>query len=120
MIDKYLSAAKDAKGQNDRVLCEVCTQHADHYARQLQLAIQNERPMPPIIEQPPMEQPPITEETNQISEPETNQISVLPFMEVNIPLSSEEEQEKNKDETEPPQKKLRRGRKPKTTEIVTP
>lgn len=33
LIDKYLSAAKDARGQNDKILYETCMQHAEHYTR---------------------------------------------------------------------------------------
>jgi len=43
LIDKYLSLAKDAKAQDDRVLYETYLQYADHYARMLDLAIQNEQ-----------------------------------------------------------------------------
>ncbi|MGN1090921.1 MAG: DUF4167 domain-containing protein [Alphaproteobacteria bacterium] len=43
LIDKYLSLAKDAKVQDDRVLYETYMQYADHYTRMLDLAIQNEQ-----------------------------------------------------------------------------
>lgn len=43
LIDKYLSLAKDAKAQDDRVLYETYMQYADHYTRMLDLAIQNEQ-----------------------------------------------------------------------------
>ena len=43
LIDKYLSLAKDAKAQDDRVLHETYLQYADHYVRMLDMAIQNEQ-----------------------------------------------------------------------------
>ena len=43
LIDKYLSLAKDAKSQDDRVLYETYMQYADHYTRMLDLAIQNDQ-----------------------------------------------------------------------------
>ncbi len=122
LIDKYLSAAKDAKGQNDRVLSEVCTQHADHYARQLQLAIQNERPSQIIPETTPIETTPLPETEQPLSV--ENQISVLPFMEVDIPsLSKENElQEKKTEETqtidEKVPQKIKRKRKVKDPEAI--
>lgn len=116
LIDKYLSAAKDAKGQNDRVLSEVCTQHADHYARQLQLALQNERPAQPTTEIPipETEQIPTSETLSEQEPTETEQISDLPFMGVEIPMPVPElpqEQVEPKTETKTP----RRGRKTKTS-----
>ena len=43
LIDKYLSLAKDAKAQDDRVMYETYMQYADHYTRILDLAIQGEQ-----------------------------------------------------------------------------
>ena len=43
LVEKYMSLAKDAKNQDDRVLYETYLQYADHYARMLAMAIANEQ-----------------------------------------------------------------------------
>ena len=43
LVEKYMSLAKDAKNQDDRVLYETYLQYADHYTRMLALAIANEQ-----------------------------------------------------------------------------
>ena len=43
LVEKYMSLAKDAKNQDDRVLYETYLQYADHYARMLAIAIANEQ-----------------------------------------------------------------------------
>ena len=44
LIDKYMSLAKDARNQDDRVMYETYLQYADHYTRLLAQAILNEQP----------------------------------------------------------------------------
>ena len=48
LIEKYMSLAKDAKNQDDRVLYETYLQYADHYARMLAMAVANEQPRQPV------------------------------------------------------------------------
>ena len=48
LVEKYMSLAKDAKNQDDRVLYETYLQYADHYGRMLAMAIANEQPKQPI------------------------------------------------------------------------
>ena len=43
LVDKYLSLAKDAKAEDDRVMYETYMQYADHYTRMLDIAIQSEQ-----------------------------------------------------------------------------
>ena len=43
LVEKYMSLAKDAKNQDDRVLYETYLQYADHYGRMLAMAIANEQ-----------------------------------------------------------------------------
>ena len=49
LVEKYMSLAKDAKNQDDRVLYETYLQYADHYGRMLALAIANEQPKQPSV-----------------------------------------------------------------------
>lgn len=136
LIDKYLSAAKDAKGQNDRILWEVCQQHAEHYARLLAMAIQNERPAPVLEENTPApqetaltEQTPVSEEPTpkevqpetpviseavekQSSQVEQNRLPKLSFMEVALPDTPDAPLEDEK-EQKAPLKTTRKPRKPK-------
>ncbi len=43
LFEKYQTAAKDALLQNDLILSETCLQHADHYMRLQNIAIENEQ-----------------------------------------------------------------------------
>lgn len=48
VMEKYLTLARDAAGQGDRVLAENYLQHAEHYFR----IIQNTQPRPPRVLSP--------------------------------------------------------------------
>jgi len=48
VMEKYLTLARDAAGQGDRVLAENYLQHAEHYFR----IIQNSQPRPPRVLNP--------------------------------------------------------------------
>ena len=78
LVEKYMSLAKDAKNQDDRVLYETYLQYADHYGRMLALAIANEQPKP---------QPVVTEEVEEAGASEEKEIT------------SEEQEEKTPLET---------------------
>ena len=44
LIEKYISLAKDAKADDDRVLYETYMQYAEHYVRMLEIATANDMP----------------------------------------------------------------------------
>ena len=49
LIEKYMSLAKDAKNQDDRILFETYMQYADHYTRMLELAAMNDAQRQPVM-----------------------------------------------------------------------
>ena len=67
LIEKYMSLAKDAKNQDDRVLYETYLQYADHYARMLAMAVANEQQQKVQI-QTQNPQPAVTEVENAACE----------------------------------------------------
>jgi len=94
LVEKYMSLAKDAKNQDDRVLYETYLQYADHYGRMLALAIANEQPKQPSV---------VVEETMQ-EEGEDKEISTENQEKVetveNTETVTEEEQEKKEEACE--------------------
>ena len=123
LVEKYMSLAKDAKNQDDRVLYETYLQYADHYGRMLALAIANEQPKQPsvVVEETMQEegvekensaevQKETTSETQEEKTPlETSEVSEGEQAKEDIVETQElsEKQEKN------PVKKPRVQRKPR-------
>ncbi len=74
VMDKYLTLARDAAGQGDRVLSENYLQHAEHYFR----IVQSQQPRTPRVANPAAAgaadgaEAPIMEDEVQVAEDETN------------------------------------------------
>ena len=89
LVEKYMSLAKDAKNQDDRVLYETYLQYADHYGRLLAMAIANEQPKQPSV---PVDEVPSENVSEEKEIPAENQEKIETVE--NTEMAVEKEQEK--------------------------